>query len=415
MSNILPFSLALINSFFFIRDFNKGVVIFFIICFIGPNFILFNHSITYELFFGLFLIVAFLMWMKNNTIRISAIHILLLLYFLILVISTAISINKYYVSTELIALLGTGRIILFIVILTQFSIRDNKTVEKIIFPVLIVNVFFSFIQIIFPSSIKVFAHLYGKESLIPLLYYADIGFLNRAVGSFGSPINLGAFALLCLAYFWGKILAGYKTKINMVGLCLSIICGLLSCTKTFLFGSPIIIICGFLVSLLLGERIKMPRIKQVLFFLLFTSGAILIGGWTYSFAIARGIPLNYYFGLLSKPLQAFNSRYNTEEGILSLTRFVIEENPIMGVGKTIPFGEFIGDSFYFVLIHDTGILGTIIFGLIFIVAVVYVVKQKSLSKILMLLVLVLSGFAFDPIFNLFGVITFAYLHQSKKI
>jgi len=82
--------------------------------------------------------------------------------------------------------------------------------------------------------------------------------------------------------------------------------------------------------------------------------------------------------------------YDTYRTILSY--------PLFGVGIQTKFGEFLGDSSYVVLLHNSGIVGFSI-AILFILYLFYsVLKSKSVDRLLVLIALLGSSLALPIMF-----------------
>jgi hypothetical protein len=413
---IISFFLAVINTALLIKNFEKGLTFYLIMIFLAPNINFIGRTISYEIFFFPVLVILFLLFVKDKTIRFSRVVLLLFGYFILLIFSTFLSITLYNCDVSWVPIIGVLRIIFLLLILTQFGPINTKLIRTVLVTVLTVNCIFAFIQLSNPSSVVFFASAYGKESQVPLLAMAKMGYFSRAVGSFGSPVNLGAFALLCFAYFLGLLLDRNRNLPNILGLCMAFICGILSCTKTFILGVPILVLLGIMFFVFISKKeIKAPSLKTIKYVLIIIFLLVFMGPWTVSYVESKGVPIHWYLAFLEKPFEALETRYDSYTGGQAQAIKVTKENPIIGVGFTNPQGEFKGDSTYVGILHDTGLIGAIIFLIIFMYISKWILQSRDASKFLVFTCLLLSSFALPMVFSIIGVLAIAYTHSYPNM
>jgi O-antigen ligase len=411
---ILSILIATLNVAILIKNFEKGLTFYFIMVFLAPTIKYMGQTISYEILFFPILLILFILFIKDKTIRFSKVVLLFFVYFILWMLSTFVSINLYNTNVLWIPIIGVLRVAFLLFILTQFVSMDNRLIKKVLTTVLVVNCIFAFIQLSNPSSVIFFASFYGKESQVPLLQMAEMGYFNRAFGSFCSPIYLGAFALMCFAYFTGLLLDRNRSLPNILGLCMALICGILSSTKTFILGVPTLILVAIVLFLISKKTIKLPKLKTINYLLIILLFSVFIGNWAVNYAESKGVPVHWYLAFLQKPFEAFETRYNSSTGVQQEAIEVIKQNPIIGVGFTNPKGEFQGDSFYLGVLHDTGIIGLTIFCLIFMYIIKEIIQSRDTSKFLVFTSLLLYSFAFPAVFNILGVLTIGYAHSYQN-
>jgi len=191
----------------------------------------------------------------------------------------------------------------------------------------------------------------------------------------------------------------------------------LSLTKTFVLGVPLVVIAGLIFKMLFLAKWRIViSAKKVLTFATVMTLIAATGYVGIKIAIEKGVGIMWYLQYLTKPLEAFASRYDLQEGNLVAAKEVIYNNLLIGVGKTQPLGEFLGDSLYVVLLHNTGILGAMLFIAIIALLALKAFSNKSLPALMVLFALLLGGFAMPTFISLTGAMVVAYIAvQPLKI
>lgn len=125
-----------------------------------------------------------------------------------------------------------------------FYFGKKKIIGRILFIVAVVNLFLSILQFVNPELVKRIFMIWYPSSLKQLQAIN----MYRAVGTFASPAGFGYFALLSLHFsFMGYFqknttTASFKNNLYRISLVMiSIIIGTLSASKTFFFGSVMLI------------------------------------------------------------------------------------------------------------------------------------------------------------------------------
>ena len=127
----------------------------------------------------------------------------------------------------------------------------------------------------------------------------------------------------------------------------------------------------------------------------------------------------WYYKQIFDPLKAFESRYSISGNLIQTVQ-VVKENLLIGLGATLPFNELISDSFYIILLHDTGLVGGILIGWIVLKLMIFSLQQKKIFNILMIVALLMTGLSYLSVLTLMGVLVFCYaavrsnpLHMDK--
>ncbi|MCL0063353.1 hypothetical protein M1N11_04245 [Peptococcaceae bacterium] len=415
MSFIFGFLMVAVNVAVCLKNINKGLLLYLVLAFTFPHTHLGGYIISYEIlaFVPVFAIFLF----KTKKFYFSTVHILMYLYLMLLLISTVISVNLYNTGVLWIFLLATFRFVLALFMLTQLMKNYKDALEKILLAVIGINLCLVLVQMIFPQSVTLFYNLYFRESTAALRVYLEMGFLPRATGSFDSPNNLSVISLLAFAYFYAQLLAANYKKTVIFGCVAALICGILTLTKTFVLGVPLVVIAGLIFKILFSAKRRIViNTKKVFTFTAVMTLIAAIGYVTIQIAIEKGFGIIWYLQFLTKPLEAFVTRHDLQEGSLVAAKEVIYNNLLIGVGKTQPLGEFLGDSLYVVLLHNTGILGAILFITTITLLAFKAFSNKSLPALMVLFALLLGGFAMPTFISLTGAMVVAYVAvQPLKI
>jgi len=417
MNPFLGTLIVLANTVICYRNFNAGLFFYIIGAFTFPNIYFANYIVSYEISAFIPVFVLFLRSYRTKKVKISNTLILLYMNFILLIGASLISINLYDTNISWLSMLGTLRPLLIFFMIFQVMRVSKDYLEKILLTVICINMILVIIQIIFPQSVEMFYNFYFKESLIPLEVFLKMGRFTRVTGSFGTPVNLGIFSLISFTFFYVKLLELELREEIIIGLICSILCGFSSLTKTFIIGMPIILISTIIAIIIfpLKIKIKISSKKMVRLLVIVMLVAIMAVGF-FQVATKQGFYVNYYFEYLLKPLKALEARYNLDESVLSLTIKAIKNNFLIGVGMTKPFGEFIGDSAYVMLVHNTGLLGSILFVLIIGILIHKSLVKRNLAALMIIVALMLSGVSTPCFFSLVGIIIISYIDSmSLKI
>lgn len=402
--NIIAILALTINVVMCVKNFSTGLGLYLILALIFPNIHLGEYIVSYEIF--AFTLILFLFLLHRKKYYISDIYVLILMYIMLLFISTFLSLIIYNIEIQWLGLFGHIRFFLILFMVSQ--ILKKSAFENILLVVIGINLFVGLVQLSFPHTAEFFCKLYYKESLTPLLTVLEYGYFPRAYGTFGSPINLGVLSLIAMAYFYAKILSGNMKFLSVAGLIMAVVSGLLSSTKTFILGVPLIFFFGIVFM-----SKKLFNTKKVLTLLGIGATVTFFGFVAKNVAERLGVPIFWYLSFLLRPADALYGRYNQQEGNLISTINLFKENLFIGVGQTSILGETIGDSAYVGMLHDTGLFGGCLFIIIFALIYRKMLREQDLAGILMLIALLISGIAISPIIHIFGAIILGYAISKK--
>lgn len=340
-----------------------GFVCYVVLALLLPHVPIAGRAITYEIL--AFPAVAGAVVVRVGRIRTPAVHSVLLGYLVLVLSATVGSVWRHGAEVEWIRLQGLIRFIALLALAVELLTRSS--VKRILMMVLVANLVVAVIQLANPGSVAAFTALYGRESQTVLQRYLEHGALIRPTGTLESPINLGAFAVLTLAVGYSDLLRGKASRLqSWLMVVLAMVTGVLSLTKTFMLGAPIVFAVGGLLKLCESAQaiaagrhgMAYRRIIRNGGFLIFTTGLIVIVGLE---LYRRGMPIGTYVGALVNPDDIFESRIGLA-GSLQGALSVITDNWLFGVGMTFPRGEFLGDSSYVNILHDVGVVGFSVVG-----------------------------------------------------
>jgi len=328
------------------------------------------------------------------TITVSALILLSVFSWIIINIPTKIGFNSFIGQTK--------NLVLFIAFVLLVASQLEKDFLGILYYGLfitgVINLFVVALQMAGTFNVKLFYDLYWTSSNTPLYYMLRIGHFVRGYGTFGSSVQLGAVSLLSYSLGVGEYIQGkHTTKWFWLILIWGFV-GLASLSKTFIVGSAFITLLAFIVTPFVYKSYRKKVIRKDLF-LLISIIVILVSG--YFTLNARGFYASYYYSYLFKPLSSLASRYNltNSEILLHETFNIISRYPIFGVGLQSLSGEFIGDSSYVSILHNSGFVGLAI-SLLFILYVFYCIIKYKIWKVIYLFIAFLGASLALPV--LFG-------------
>lgn len=349
--------LAASNAGLSFRRPRLGLIVYAVLALTVPHVDLLGRSITYEIVAipG----VALATIAARSKISNLRFHILVLAYLVVVVASTVVATLKYPVSVEWIRLQGLLRFAVILGLVRE--VLDRSAIRTVVGLVLLVNIVVAGLQLAIPGAAELFFELYGRQSQAVLERYAGQGRILRPVGTMESPVRLGAIGLFGFAVAYASMLRGRSSPEDKRLMALAVLAGILSATKTFIVGMPLVLGVGGLVkwfSIGTGPRLSFPRIRprsagRMAFFGLLIVGAAAGGA---AWLQQQQIPIGYYLEFLVDPQGVFSTRFGVG-GSLTEAIGVISDNWVLGVGMTLPDNEFLGDSGYVNLAHDAGLIG----------------------------------------------------------
>jgi hypothetical protein len=378
-----------------------------------PNLHILNLILPFELIaFPIISVLYFLTPIFKNMSIFNFIfrlpYIFVTLFFFLLLVSTIISLLFGIGSFIGFATLF-GVVRYFLLIIFSYSLLDKKHMDFILVTVLSINTFLVIYQVIVPTSIDLFYNFYFKDSLVPLATYKEIGSFVRCTGSFGSPIYLGSLSLICFSWFLGLSLKdGNLSKKNIICIFMSLACGLFAVSKLSFFGIPLILTLYLFYIIKKFLRFDMVlKFEKCLLFIFLLVTILPLFYFLIHYSLSKYGDLLRYLSYLDNPLQIFASRYSEDQASLIKTLDVFKKYYVIGVGLTLHKNEFLGDSMYIALLHNTGVLGAFFMFFLFLSLLTKFHKLKNYPYFFILISFLMSGLAYGIYSSLLGSIILA--------
>lgn len=416
---------------------NIGINLFFLFSILGCSFL--NYKISIFLYVvGLFvspvlhygtLYLSFDVWCfpilcliilikyKRN-LRLKVDRYSLLPYFLAFLAISAFHMIVYQTEISLPTTYAILRFVFTIAIIKKaWQYEWTFWLDKVLTAVLVLNLACCVVQLTNLVSVETFYGLYYKSSMTPLATELTAGKFARAYGTTGTPVYLGAIAALSYAFYMPVCLENEKKiRFGTCKLFIAAVCGVLALSKTAILSIPLITLFSLLLYVVNGKK---RSAKNLMRFLLVVVCALLILAGAVMWLSKEGFYIQYYLEFLKDPLKAFETRYDSESGILSGAMEVIKDNLLFGVGnKSFP-DVFVGDSVYVVLLYETGIVGFFFYLLPYLIAFVCSIREKKISQsaILFAFALIATGGAFhlSYFWILFSAFVFGTCSRTKDV
>jgi hypothetical protein len=408
MSSILGIMIVLINGLIGFVNREKGLQLYIILSIICPVTIIYGMRVSYEILF--FFPMLFLFMMSGVKTHIKKQTVYLTIYLLLFIVATLFSNLLYEPTNELMSIFGIFRMIVLYHMFT--SSRNFKESYVVILRVcLYANVIAMILQLILPNALDIFYGLYGKDSATAIAGLYSVGRFTRLTGTFNNSAPAAFFFLVVFATYLVEYSKENNYR-NLSILILALLCGFATSTKTFLVGLPILLIANIILSFTfkrkehLGKRkpidykkpiLVITAVISVILFLKYTEGILYT---------------TYYINNLSFTT-IFSTRYGSDSGNLVDTVRVFKENWLLGVGATTVMDEFVGDSLYVTLLHNTGILGFSIITIFVLGLIKQSVTKTNRLNLLLIMSILMCGTAVPTIFNFFGILTLAFVTINR--
>lgn len=405
MIALVVLALAAINVLVSLRRPADGLSLYIALSLIAPNLSLGAVHLSYEVITAVPIAAAVLLTAGPGTITTG--HAILWSYVSVLLLATLIAFMWQGAQVSWVGLFGYARFAIILSLALGYLTRH--ALERVLLAVASVNACAAMIQLVFPQSVGVFYTLYFKESATPLATFLALGRLTRGSGTFPSPVILGGFSLLAAASFYARFLeSGLDVRV-LTGLAASLIAGIISTTKTTILGLPIVGVLGPLVHVVVAKKRASDEFARAVVRAAATCLMALMMSIALVASLARaGFDIARYVDYLRHPPAALDARYQEGDGFLEGTFSVIWDNPILGVGNTTVANEFMGDSAYAAVLHDTGIVGVVLLGTLWLWALTRAVRRHDTSAVLMVAAASLVGIGMPIFTNLFGAIILTY-------
>lgn len=383
----------------------RGLTVYIILSFVSPHLQVGGTPLPYEILaFPSVFFVSF--YRKKFQISTRFEHGVWLFYFIISIFATLYSVSIYGSGVRLIAIYGWVRV--FMIFLLFSTILNRKKIYHSIFVAVAINLVASVAQMFVPGAIDITHALYSEEYMSVLDRYLEEGGFPRAVGTMGTPVDLGALSLIAFGISYDRLLRLEYNSILFVSILISIFLGIVALSKTSILGIPILLVLGYVVNSSLNfYKIFTFKPQNYLYAIIFTfplASIIYYFGYT---LVEYGYNLTYYFEFFGDPLRALESRYSGA-GALGQTIDVAMDNLFTGVGFTAPRGEFLGDSSYVLALHRAGILGVLSVISTYLILFYRLIRKKEMAILIPLAALAITGLATARLFALEGALVITY-------
>ena len=319
--------------------------------------------IRFELIYAPWLLLFLVSRMlSGSSLRVHKLVILYFLYFVVVLVSTLVSLLEFSDQTmsSLIKLYGLLRP-LFVMLIFMNATLDKTLVRSALKLFLLLSVpinLFSVIQFIGIDAAEVLTKEFYISPAVSAPYEVlmkTFGRLARTMSVFESPVYNANYTLMVILAVL-TTLASRERIANRQGLylagVLAFLAGILTLSVTFLLGAMV------LLGIIAWSNLRFPR---RLFRLTRAAAAVGIAGVLIFILsprlqdLARG-GLAYQLQRITSA-KLFETRYNPEMGILSDTYRAIMESPIIGHGAVIKGEAFVGDTFYVTTLYMGGFVG----------------------------------------------------------
>lgn len=409
ISNVIAAILLLVLVYRILKDYKEGLLFYFAACLVGPYLIIGTTKVKFEM--AAFLIVFVMAMLRGRFVLVIGRNrrtygrVFLAIWFGLF---SATTIFNLLGSAELSffpsRIFGLFRFIFNLFILEKLMedraayFREGKKVYRVF---LIVNLPVLISQYMIPGTLQFYNTLFGVQDSAPYANEIRIGFYTRGYGTSYSPTGLGMICAFIVAFFVMKYcLAREKDDIKL--LALGIIEGALSGSKMFAFSIIIIIALSLVVlPIFNGGKSVATNIRLLVGGSIFLGIAMLI--------LMRFNQLDRLLNYFANPLEQLESRYSSTGSIGRADKTVLVERFFGGYGATKKGTELIGDSMYYVLFHDIGLLGAIWYFGCLAVNFVRGIGKRDFITIVYVALIIGMGVG-DPLyFTFFAVIPTYYL------
>ncbi len=403
----------LINIILLLKNFKVGLFTYLLFSLIAPVIRIGGIYLSYDIvaFIPLFLLFLY----KNRKIYINKIIIVLLIYNVILLISSVISLVEGFGDINFIGLFAVLRFTLLLSLLLDWRFCDKQSIKKVLFYTICINFVFSCVQLLYPPSTALFYSLYWKPSAVPLELAYKSGYFLRAIGTFYSPTILGALSLITFAVFYFEKRYNKGGIEDTAGIFLSVFCSLLALSKTGIVGIPLIIAADMILRIGRLKKIRLAvRVNFSYIFVLICVSVIIYA--LVNVMEANRIPILYYLDFILNPQAALSTRYEGETGILSDMNSVIADNMFLGVGEVISKENiFIGDSSYYTIMYSSGITGLLLNAFIWGSLFFRNLKKgvSGNSGLFVLCAMLMTFIGTNIVFTVLGAITLQYAYSEE--
>lgn len=264
MKILLPINIivVLFNCAVYLKDWKKGIFLYFILSYVWPLTRIANTAISYEILGFVFLFPAILgrlISLRNFVLKKSI--IIFEMFSAAMILSTIVSAIRHNTSINYILLFAYFRFNVLLLLLLQEDMITNRL--KDFFGILVpINFIACLIQVYVPNSYVFFCNLYTKREDAIALILRNNGIYTRLYGTFSISTQLAVFSLLATSFYAIRFLFRNNDLKTLSYLTMSIIMGIGSACKSFFLGSTMLaayLIIGILIIASIN-KIKKRRI-----------------------------------------------------------------------------------------------------------------------------------------------------------
>ena len=389
--------LVIINIFMLVIHSRKAISFFMICALTAPVARIGSLNLSYDLI----MLMPLILWYLGNRGKLETTTYinkrLLVLFLGVLCLSSLYSVAVINAKFNQIDLLGYIRFVLYFYMLSRMVSQID--IRKTLYAIVVINFVVIIIELIMPNSNRFVYELWGKSNANAFNTLYEV---KRYPGTFNNVLPASFFMLIMFIFSYYYSSVRTRSKYDMFVCCLSVICGMLNVTKTFLLGFPI---CFFLMILFINRfhvrsKNKNNTLNRVIALIIVLGAAYLMFGYlsNNNYEFARYINLIVNRDVIS-------TRYGST-GVLNDMFEIFKAHPIFGVGCTVVNGEFVGDSQFVTILHHTGVSGLLVFSFFLVSKLVRSYQLHDVIGVVSLLVTILLGFFGTTFFSISGIILF---------
>lgn len=401
MSMYLGILLLIINLLIGIKKIQWGLFCYIVLIFVSPTMELAGRRISYDLpgCIVLFLIILF----HSQKIVNKRCNKSILIFCMILSVSTLISVVFYDGTADIVSFLGHLRYVMVLLLLSSYC--EINTIKRALYVIVPINAFIMFCQYVSPRSHIWSYQLWGKETTGALKELYELGGMERLFGSFNNVFPACYFMLFaCIIALDNYCVRHYKRDFGI--LILSLGCGLMTTGKTFMMGVPLAFIVWFTASHWWRKK-EYYLIKKRNILLIFSVILGLIAVPVLSNYLKIGNQLKYYASTILNGT-FLQGRFG-ENGVTNEALSVFKQHFLMGVGSTVLGEEFLGDSLYVSVFHSTGMMGGIIIAIFLLKQLVEAYKKRNVSVTVLVILTIFMSIAGITIFDNVGIVLMSFV------
>ena len=296
-------------------------------------------------------------------------------------------------------ILGLAKLLMFVILSLYMNNGYDKETQyaqlrKGVYALIIVNAFASVVQLNSVSYGIMIVEAFGRDNALSLLpVITQWGRFSRCFGIMDTPMSYGIFSVLAL-FFIINDKNQRRPVVKYIMAALSMFCGIASASKSFLLGCVLVLAIKILIEF------PMQKQKKALWGYLGVLVVVVLVVSMYD-RIGEFIRDNfgstylYIWEFLSKPMEAFATRYSDDAELMGDTVDVIKEYWLLGVGPSSIKNERAIDSAFMNILHNGGVITLMIVLIYYARLAASCWKNKSILCIGFLILILFLGFGFQ--------------------